>query len=169
MKPSRHMLTGEISWAMIAICYAWSGMGGWPLAPSYLYRMLERQGEQWIWTLVIGIPALVLLVVSSREWFANLRRTQWDMFRIERSSRLRGRLCLVMLVSWLYMFMVMLRSAFDSMFPNGAQALDAPRANAMLPLALFGVICMFWFWWENKRVQRDVRKATGVFPAYPSC
>lgn len=164
MKPSRYMLTGEISWALVALSFAWSGVGGWPLAPSYLHRMLERQGESVLWALVIGIPALVLIVVSAREWFSR----GWTMLKVERSCRLRGRLCLVMLVSWLYMFKVMLDGALASMFPNGVQALDAPRANAMLPLALFGALCMLWFWSENRRVQRDVRKATGVFPAYPS-
>ena len=111
-----------------------------------------------------GVPAVVLLFMSLREWCAHKRRI-WTMAQVEQSSRIRGRMCLVMVVSWLYMFKVMLAGAIATMFPNGVQALDAPRANAMLPIALFGAICMLWFWMENRRVQRDVRKATGVFPA----
>ena len=174
MKPSRYMLTGEISWALVAISFAWSGMGGWPLAESYLSRMLGRLDDagmllttQFLWATVIGIPALILLFVSGREWWAH-KRHAWTMFQVERSSRLRARMCLVMFISWVYMLKVMIEGAIMSMFPNGAQMFDVPRANAMLPIAFFGALCMLWFWWENKRVMRDVRKATGVYPAYPS-
>lgn len=168
MKPSHRMLTGELSWSLVALAFVWSGMGGWPFEPSYLHRALERQGETWVWCLVIGIPALVLLGASVREYWAieqwntdPVRR--WTILQFDRSARIRSRCCLAMSASWAYMFKVMLELAVLQATTNGV--FEGVRANAIMPVALFGCVCTFWFWLENRRVQRDVRKATSSFPA----
>jgi len=170
MKPSHRMLTGEIGWAFVALSFAWSGMGGWPLEPSYLHRALERTGETVLWGAAIGIPALVLLIASLREywaiahWWADARK-RWSIVQIDRSVRIRGRMCLVLAVSWAYMFKVMLELSGLEETANGV--FEGVRANAIMPIALFGCLCMFWSYLENRRVQRDVRKATGRFTAHP--
>lgn len=171
MKPSHRMLTGEISWALIALSFVWSGMGGWPLAASHLHQALERQGVTWLWLAVIGIPALVLLVASVREYWAIERppkdlARRWMLLDFDLSARIRSRCCLAMVISWAYMLYVMVKLAVPRETANGV--FEGVRANAIMPIALFGCLCMFWFWWENRRVQRDVRKQTGVFPAYPA-
>jgi MFS family permease len=165
------MLTGEIFGALVALSFAWSGMGGWPLLPSYLHRALDRTGETELWSIVIGIPALVLLVVSMREYWAIARppadpAKRWSLIQIDRSVRIRGRMCLVMAASWAYMFKVMLE--LSVLRDTANHVFEGVRANAIMPIALFGCLCMFWSWLENRRVQRDVRKATGHFPAYPA-
>jgi hypothetical protein len=171
MKPSHRMLTGEIFGALVALSFAWSGMGGWPLEPSYLNRALERTGETVLWAVAIGIPALVLLVVSMREYWAIAHppadtAKRWSIVEIDRSVRIRAWMCLAMSVSWAYMFKVMLELSVLRETANGV--FEGVRANAIMPIALFGCLCMFWSWLENRRVQRDVRKATAVFPAYPA-
>ena len=171
MKPSHRMLTGEIGWALVALSFAWSGMGGWPLEPSYLHRALDRQGETWLWSLVIGIPALVLFVVSMREYWAIAHppadpAKRWSIFQIDRSVRIRACMCLVTSASWAYMFKVMLE--LSVLRDTANHVFEGVRANAIMPIALFGCLCMFWSWLENRRVQRDVRNKTGVFPAYPA-
>lgn len=171
MKPSHRMLTGEIFGSFVALSFAWSGMGGWPLEPSYLHRALERHDVTWLWSTVIGIPALVLLAVSLREYFAFTHppvdpARRWSIWQIERSARIRAWMCLAMSASWAYMFKVMVELSVLRETANGV--FEGVRANAILPIALFGCLCMFWFWLENRRVQRDVRKHTAVFPAYPA-
>jgi hypothetical protein len=169
------MLTGEIGWAFVALSFAWSGMGGWPLEPSYLHRALERTGETVLWGVAIGIPALVLLVASLREYWAiayppadpwRARARRWSILQIDRSARIRGRMCLVLAGSWAYMFKVMLELSVLQETANGV--FEGVRANAIIPISLFGCLCMFWSYLENRRVQRDVRKATGMFPAPPA-
>ncbi len=168
MKPSHRMLTGEISWSLVALAFMWSGAGGWPFEPSYLHRALERQGETWLWCLVIGIPAAVLLWASIREYMVIAyppkdHKRRWTLIELDRSARIRSSCCLAMSASWAYMFKVMLELSVLKATANGI--FEGVRANAIMPVALFGCVCTFWFWLENRRVQRDVRKATSSFPA----
>lgn len=171
MKPSHRMLTGEISWALVALSFVWSGMGGWPLEASYLHRALDRLGETALWSAVLGVPAAVLFFASTREHFAFTHppadpRKRWSLADLDRSARVRSVCSGLMCLSWLYIFKVVVELSVLRATPNGV--FEGLRANAIMPIALAGAVCTFWFWWENRRVRRDVRKATGVFPAHPA-
>lgn len=153
MKPSRAMITGEISWAFVALCFAWSGSGLWPLETSYLYFMLHQQGLAYWWALIIGAPSCALFCVSLLEYVSThdrrrdplrLHESRWPPTRLERSARLRGRLCAALLLSWVYMayFMVKLSA----------------RPSAILPVAIGGAVFALWFLIENRRVQRECKR-----------
>lgn len=157
MKPSRAMITGELSWAWVALSFAWSGSGLWPFESSYLHVTLDRRGQEWIWSLFVGVPAVALMIASAREWFSHCyfalapTMRSWSIFQLDKSASVRGWLCLALAFSWLYVLYVMLTST--------------GRPNAILPVALGGLVFMIMFWLENRRVQRDIRKHTASFLA----
>lgn len=166
MKPSRLMLTGEISWAIVGASFAWSGLGGWPLEQSYLNRALERHDGSILWALAIGVPSLLLLAASCWEWAMRLRaerdpRHRLSIVDVERLARIRGRLCFWMALAWLYIFKVTLELS-----TNGHAVEEVVRATERIPIALAGALMTFWFWTEGRRVQRDCRNETGVYPAH---
>lgn len=159
MKPSRMMITGEISWAWVALAFAWSGSGIWPFDESYLNRILGRQEIDDLWAALVGVPALVLLYFSIREWVVHRwqspdPRKRWTMIQLDRSTRMRGRMCLALLFSWAYVIYVLVNT----------QA----KPSALILVALGGAFFQGWFWLENRRVQRDIRKQTVSFPAAPA-
>lgn len=156
MKPSRAMISGEISWAWVALAFAWSGSGLWPFAESYLHMVLDKRDLDEIWCAAIGIPSTLLMVASTREWIAHrwpsldpLKR--WTIQQLDNSARLRGRMCLALLFSWVYVTYILLRTS--------------SRPSAITPVAIGGALFMLWFWIENRRVQRDIRKQTAGFPS----
>lgn len=156
MKPSRAMITGELSWAWIALGFAWSGSGLWPFGDSYLHMMLDKRDLDTLWVLAIGVPAALLMFASAREFIAYrwppenpMRR--WTIIQLEWSAKLRGRLCFALAFSWAYVFYVLVNTS--------------TRPSAILPVAVGGFLFMMLFWIENRRVQRDIRKQTSSFPA----
>lgn len=156
MKPSRSMITGELSWAWIAFAFAWSGSGFWPFGDSYLYRVLGRQDLDELWSIAVGVPALLLMFFSLREYAAHRwppadPYKRWSIVQLDQSARIRGRMCLALLFSWAYVVYVL----------TNTQA----RPSALILIALGGVLFMGWFWTENRRVQRDIRKQTTSFRA----
>lgn len=156
MKPSRAFITGEISWAYVALAFAWSGIGWWPFENAYLAYVLDRREWSWIWCVAMGVPGAALMIASLREHIAfrwpdpnPMRR--WSMIQIDKSARLRGRLCLTLAFSWLYAFYVL--------------TVVTKRPGAFLLIAVGGCAFMLAAWVENRRVQRDIRKQTSSFPA----
>lgn len=150
MKPSRAMIPGEISWAFIALAFAWAGSGAWPLEPGPLYRMVAKHAHPWIWGALLGAPALVLMWVSAREWRAYCCRRVprcWSLHELEASARRRGRLCLALLAGWLYMLKI------------AGGAIHGTSATAAV--AAGGIAFMLWFYVENRRVQREIRVQNG--------
>lgn len=143
------MLSGEISWSFFALAFAWSGAGGWPFPPSALYFILEQSGHQYCWSFMTGGPAALLMVTSLREWIAHERGEREDTFdRSDRCARVRGRLCLLGMFSWLYILYVL--------------APISGGANAITMVALGGVVFMWWFYKENRRVRREIRNQRRV-------
>ena len=151
MKPSRAMIPAEISWAYIALAFAWSGAGFWPFSDSYLNRILEKHEWEWLWLVYMGIPALALMIVSGREHFAHKRGRCNTLIDMDASARLRGRLSLALCFSWIYAEYVLV--------------VVQKRPSALLLIAAGGAFFMFYAWVENRRVQRDVRKQTGTYAA----
>lgn len=152
MRPSRAMITGEVSWAYIALCFAWAGAGGWPLEPTWLYYALLKAGHQVVWPLVMSIPALLLTVTSMREWCAHgvtARRVGgWGLVALDQSAKMRARLCLLMVLSWAYM-LYMLPAVSEGM-------------NVLEAIAAGGCGITWWFYKENRRVRREIRQQTFV-------
>lgn len=149
------MITGELSWAWIALSFAWSGSGVWPFADSYLHAALDKRDLDWVWSVFVGAPAALLLIFSAREWLSHCSQRvglarQWTIFQLERSAMVRGRLCLALVFSWLYVFYVISTS-------------PSSRPSAITPVAAGGAFFMLMFWLENRRVQRDIRKHTASF------
>lgn len=152
MRPSRAMITGELSWAWFALTFAWAGSGLWPFHGSYLHRVLDNADMDVVWSFLIGLPAGALMFFSAREWLAHCRqrtsgRPQWTMVQLDHSVRLRGWLCFALAFSWLYVIYIML--------------LTSPRSPLTM-IAAGGVFFMLMFWVENRRVQRDIKKQTSA-------
>lgn len=156
MRPSRMWLVAEIYGALIAIAFAWVGSGFWPFQNAYLFNALDRADLDNIWTISIGVPALFLLVASSREFIAHRwpspnPMSRWNLVTLDESARYRGWAAFGLMFSWIYMFY--------------AIAKISNRPSAVMPLALLGAIFMGLSWLENRRVQRDCKKQTGAYPA----
>lgn len=147
MKPSRAMISGEMSWAFVALAFAWAGV----TQGSYLNRLLEQHAEPLLWGVLLAGPALVLMALSVREWIAHSSRRCWGIVELEASARWRGRLCLALIAGWLYMLKI------AATFSSGANATSA--------VALGGVVFMLWFYIQNRRVQREIRVQTAQFGA----
>src|SRR4051812_35326034 len=151
MKPSRGMITGELSWAWVALACAWNGSGLWPFEGSYLYTILARRNMDELWCIAVGVPALALMFVSGREWIVHCFTDtfeRWNVFQLEQSVRMRAWLCLALAFSWIYVVYVM--------------ALVQSRPGQITPVAGGGAIFMLAFWLENRRVQRAVKKTSGL-------
>lgn len=142
------MIFAEISWAYLAMCFAWAGAGFWPFEHAYLNRVLVRHEWEWLWLVFMGIPAVALMVASLREHYAHKHR-RMTIVDMDRSARLRGRLCLALAFSWTYAEYVFI--------------VVQSRPSALMLVAAGGVFFMSFAWIENRRVQRDVRKQTGSF------
>lgn len=145
LRPSRAMISGELSWAAIAFVLGWSGAGILGMDGSYLNQVLER--EHWLapalWIIVLGVPAAALFIVSGWE-YALSQRQAWPLDRIERWAAMRARLVSALAFSWLYML----------------YALDATsaRPSALRGLGVLGFAFCAWFVIENRRVRRHCRK-----------
>jgi len=148
------MITGEISWAIVAIALAWSGAGIWPLHESYLHSVLDRRNYDSVWLAVIGAPAVLLIYFSIREYLAHSSPhpepgKRWFNEDYRRSALIRGRLCFALTFSWIYIVYMMTR--FEG------------RPSAITPIAIGGAVMCLWFWVENRRVQRECRKQNNDF------
>lgn len=148
------MITGEMSWAWIALSFAWAGSGIWPFDGSHLHQVLDRRGLDEIWALFVGLPAAALLYFSSREWVAHCAARNgfaaaWSVIENARSAKWRARLCMTLTFSWMYVFYALV-SAHNN------------KPSALIPVALGGVVFMLMFWLENRRVQRDIRKSSSI-------
>lgn len=154
MKPSRAMITGELSWAFVALCYAWAGSGWWPAHErGALYSLLLQRGESpALWSLLLGVPAIALIVLDLREWSCH-KYTHYDPRRpvvigwLEASAVWRGRFCLALIFGWFYMVKAIV---------VGLAAL-----NAALFISIGGCFFAGWFYVENRRVRRQIRKLAG--------
>lgn len=150
MKPSRAMIPAEVSWAYIALVFAWSGSGLWPFESSYLHKVLARDDGDTLWTVVIGLPAILLMIASLREYIAHRwpkwGRRNWSMIDMDISARIRGRLCFALAFSWAYVVYAVLMHVAGGL--------------TVLSLALGGFAFMLFSWVENRRVQRDIKKQT---------
>lgn len=156
MKPSRMMITGELGWAWVAIVFAYVGAGLPPFQMAYLHLALDKADVDWLWGFAVGAPGLALLVFALREYLAfrypsvDIQR-RWTLVEIDRSARLRGRMNLALAFSWAYIIYANLQTS--------------SRPSVVLPVAAGGIIFSLWFWVENRRVQRDIRKDTASFPS----
>lgn len=144
-RPSRAMISGEMSWAAIALVLAWSGSGLGGMAGSYLNHVLAQKHwlEPFLWAAVIGVPAAALLVVSAWE-YALSKRHAWALDRVELWARLRGGLDVALAFSWLYMVHVL-------------ETMSA-RPSALRGFGMLGIAFCAWFVIENRRVRRHCRK-----------
>ena len=151
MKPSRAMIMAEISWAYVALCFAWAGAGIWPFDDAYLNRVLERHDWEVLFAVFMGVPAVALMIAAAKEHFLHKRGLCNTMIAMDASARLRGRLALILAFSWLYAEYVLV--------------VVQRRPSALMLIAAGGFFFMTYAWVENRRVQRDVRKQTGTFAA----
>lgn len=159
MKPSRAMIPAEISWAYIALSLAWSGANMWPFKITWLNEVLTKAGHDILWPVFIVIPAAGLMFFSGREYIASRwpskdPRKRWSLDRIESSARARGWLSLLLAFSFGYMVYVL--------------SIVGKHPNSIMLIAVGGVVFTLWSWLENRRVQREYREHTGIFPTSAS-
>lgn len=139
MKPSRGMISGELSWAFVALC-----VGLQPYTSSWLYsRLLETRSPPELWSALLIVPALGLIVIGIVEL---AKHGSWSCVEVARSARWRGRLCLTSTLGWLYMVKVL------------AVDLNRVSVSTSMLFALGGVVFMSWFYKENRRARREIRK-----------
>lgn len=136
--------------AFVALCYAWSGLGWWPLSESYLHLTLTKNSYNLWWAGLVGVPAAMLLYLSGREWAAQFLKRRWDLLEIEHSATRRSWMCLVLAWSWGYIVYVLLHLG--------------GRPNALLLIALGSVVFSLWFFAENRRVKREFKEQATIFP-----
>ena len=145
LRPSRGMISGELSWAAIALVLAWSGSGLLGMDGSYLNQVMERSSRfgPLLWTVLVGAPALALMTVSLREYLL-AGREAWPLEQLEQSAAVRAWLSAALAFSWLYMLHVL--------------TTISARPSALRGLAIAGLVFCAWFVWENRRVQRECRQ-----------
>jgi len=137
------MIPGELTWSVIAIAYAWSGGGAWPLLPGPMYYLVMHHFHPLLWVLFLGVPAVCLMVMSLREWMAHKNGEHWSWRQLHDSAKWRGRFSVALIAGWLAVVKVSV---------SGMSG-----ANATLVIAAAGVPFMLWFYGENRRVQRESR------------
>jgi hypothetical protein len=152
VRPSRAMISGEFSWAFVALVYAWAGAGAWPFEPGVFYHALQATDHPTVWPIVIAPPALALMIVSGNEWLSHLgtyRRMGrgWTLAELDQSVKFRGWCCLLLIMAWLYMLYVLL-PAFGP---------QVEGAKTLIALAIGGIVFTGWFYIENRRVRREIR------------
>jgi hypothetical protein len=151
MKPSRAMISGEITTSLFALGYAWSGGLSWPFEHGPLFNLIAHR-EGWVgnltWLFLLGAPALGLILVDSIEWFCS---SCWTMAKMDQSATLRARLVATQFFSWLYMLHLL-------MLVHNMSRIPVLAAHAVV-----GAIMCFWAYWENRRVRREIRYATSGF------
>lgn len=154
MKPSRAMIPGELSWAFLSLCYALAGSGIPPFGAGSLYYALNEHASPELWALLLAVPALVLIWAASREWFAHHRCCSgdegacWLPSQLYHSAKIRGWCCLWSIPGYGYMLKVLVH--------------DLQRASVLAVIAAGGCVFMWWFYVENRRVRREVRKHGGL-------
>lgn len=135
MRPSRHMLTGEIMVALFALGYALSALiGNSPLHGL----LLAREGALGVatWAALIGFPATALTFISAQELMnpsAGCRAV------------LRSRLVLVLGLGWAYALHLML--------------VAQKPISILFMHALVGNAACVVFYLENRRVRRECRQS----------
>lgn len=148
MRPSRGMIPGELSWAVIAMIFAVAGAGIGPFDGGYLTKIVSQVAHPVIWALVLGAPAIALFTLGAVEWRAHCCQGQqaWTRAQLAKSVRWRGWMNLALIFSWGYLLKEIV--------------LDAEKkAFTVTPaIAVAGIFFMFWFYKENRRVARDLRK-----------
>lgn len=137
--PSRGMLSGEISWAFIAIALGWGGTGFFPFEDGYLVRILRENGFDNTWPLMTLTPSIWLFIVSTRELVANRARA-WPVEKALWSIQLRFWASALLLLCWVY-----IAYAFSKMGLFGV----------LNVIAVGGACFALWSIWENRRVVRE--------------
>lgn len=150
LTPSRGMISGELFAAFVAICYALAGSGLPPVGDGYLYHSLFKYSHPWLWSVMLGVPALLLVIADVRELAAHRRcchdsSSCWSSKSLEESARWRGRFDLALLFGWAYMLKVLL--------------VDLDKISVMAAVAAGACGFSWWFYKENRRVRRDIRKS----------
>lgn len=140
-RPSRAMLSGELSWAFIALAFALIGSGLWPYGEGYLYRVIERGGFAASWPWMTIPPSVWLLGTALHELLGN-RRRDWPTEKVVRSVMCRGWANAWLLFCWLYVIYALARIGLVSL---------------IITVAVGGAAFSLWFIWENRRVQREFR------------
>jgi hypothetical protein len=153
MSPSRAMISGELSWSFVAVCFAIAGSGIPRLGVGSLHQALKEHASPLLWAVLLGAPAACLFAVSLREWCAHsnaCRRSlqRWSPFQLDRSAMWRSWCCLASIFGWLYIFKVLVS--------------DLHRASVLAVIALGACIFMGWFYKENRRVRREIRGNTTI-------
>lgn len=135
MKPSRAMIPGEILCAALGLVLAYFGAAydGW------LHKVLSERGEEYWWMVLLGGPALIMLVLSTWEWFAgstsNAKFAKW-----------RGRMVAGQGLCWLYAVYF----GFDG------------RAELIGSIGAVGFGFCLWSYWENRRVTRETVRREAI-------
>ena len=151
------MISGELSWAFAALVNAWAGSGAWPFDPGVLHYALKAANHEVVWPIVIAPPAIGLMIVSSNEWLSHLSShyrmgRDWSLRDLDTSVKIRGWLCLSLVMAWLYMLYVLL--------PIFGPQVEG--AKTLIALAIGGIIFTGWFYVENRRVRREIRNHISV-------
>jgi hypothetical protein len=140
-RPSRGMISGELSWAFVALAFAWAGSGLWPFEGGYLARTLTAKDldEAWPW-LTLG-PSLWLVAASGWELVGN-RRRDWPAQKVVHAVGCRFWANTGLLFCWVYILYALTRLGF---------------AGVLSFVAAGGCAFAAWFIVENRRVLREFR------------
>ena len=137
---SRYLIPLELFLGVTMIAWAISGGFG----RGYLFKLLEREGDNWAWLLTLSIVGLVQFAVGAAEWIFGRGWPTWQLRRwrmsVQISVWIRSGCAFLAGCVWLYICKLL------------GELQGMQHITVLAVLAPAGFIFNVWIVWENAKV-----------------